>query len=210
MEGACSDTDKSVLSKVKFGVFLRNGGVEAWQQGAACRFSSDQPSSTEQPKRAGLPQLPAEEPPSTFTAASKRGPPHTPEATASPLPPRLHEGPGKAPRSPGTGAAAPARRLAPEPEATAPPAGAGRCGRGRSAAPGAGGRPAAGRGQPCGQSPGRGRGQGDRELPPGGNGEGEKSLTSITRMLPLPLLHALKSPEIAAVKEIPGVLEACQ
>lgn len=43
-----------------------------------------------------------------------RGDRHTaPEATASPLPPRLHEGPGKAPRSPGTGAAAPARRAGP-------------------------------------------------------------------------------------------------
>lgn len=101
MEGACSDTDKSVLSKVKFGVFLRNGGVEAWQQGAACRFSSDQPSSTEQPKRAGLPQLPAEEPPSTFTAASKRGPPHSPRGHRIPASPPPARGAGQSPTEPG-------------------------------------------------------------------------------------------------------------
>lgn len=94
MEGPCSDTDKLVLLKVKFGVFLRNGGVEAWQRGAAWCLGWDQLSSTKQPKRARPPQLPAEEPPSTFPAANKRGPPHSPRGHRIPASPPARTAPG--------------------------------------------------------------------------------------------------------------------
>lgn len=94
MEGPCSDTDKLVLLKVKFGVFLRNGGVEAWQRGAAWCLGSDQLSSTKQPKRARPPQLPAEEPPSTFPAANKRGLPHSPRGHRIPASPPARTAPG--------------------------------------------------------------------------------------------------------------------
>lgn len=176
MEGACSDTDKSVLSKVKFGVFLRNGGVEAWQRGAACRFSSDQPSSTEQPKRAGLPQLPAEEPPSTFTAASKRGPPHSPRGHRIPASPPPARGAGQSPTEPGhrgrstrspagpgargNSAARRRREVRQGPERRARCRGTSRCG------PGAALR----------AEPGQGAWAGRQGAAPGGNGEGEKAL----------------------------------
>lgn len=131
-----------------------------------------------------------------------RGDCHTaPEATASPLPPQPAQRPGagQIPTEPGQRG----RSIsAPQPEATVPLAGAGRCSRGRSAAPAPGDVP-----QHRGESPGRGRRAGRQGAAPRGQWRMGKK-PNLYRQ-DAPLFHALKSPEIATGKEIAVVLEAC-